>query len=99
MRYDDAVARLRRDWSALGLAGPDVLVPILIETGERRTIPPPPEDGLRPASVLVLILPGDDGEARILLTERVDRGGHHSGEVSFPGGSAEPDDADAIATA
>jgi 8-oxo-dGTP pyrophosphatase MutT (NUDIX family) len=33
------------------------------------------------------------------LTERVDRGGHHSGEVSFPGGRAEPEDADVVATA
>ena len=29
-----------------------------------------------------------------MLTERVTRDGHHSGEVSFPGGKAEPDDAD-----
>jgi 8-oxo-dGTP pyrophosphatase MutT (NUDIX family) len=35
----------------------------------------------------------------VLLTERVARGGHHSGEVSFPGGRAEPEDADAAATA
>jgi 8-oxo-dGTP pyrophosphatase MutT (NUDIX family) len=53
----------------------------------------------RPAAVLVLVVPGDDGEALVVLTERVDRGGHHSGEVSFPGGRAEPDDADPAATA
>jgi 8-oxo-dGTP pyrophosphatase MutT (NUDIX family) len=29
----------------------------------------------------------------------VDRGGHHSGEVSFPGGRAEADDVDPEATA
>jgi 8-oxo-dGTP pyrophosphatase MutT (NUDIX family) len=49
--------------------------------------------------VLVLVYPDDAGEARLVLTERVDRGGHHSGEVSFPGGRAEPDDADLVATA
>jgi 8-oxo-dGTP pyrophosphatase MutT (NUDIX family) len=54
---------------------------------------------LRPAAVLVLVFPGDCGEARILLTERTDRGGHHSGEVSFPGGSAEPHDDGPAATA
>jgi 8-oxo-dGTP pyrophosphatase MutT (NUDIX family) len=64
----------------------------------------PPTAGLagaatRAAAVLVLIFPGDDGEARIVLTERVDRGGHHSGEVSFPGGATEPSDADVVATA
>ena len=39
----------------------------------------------RSAAVLVLVYPDADGEARVLLTERVDRGGHHSGEVSLPG--------------
>jgi 8-oxo-dGTP pyrophosphatase MutT (NUDIX family) len=53
----------------------------------------------RPASVLVLLYPDEAGETRVVLTERVDRGGHHSGEVSFPGGSAEPEDADVGATA
>lgn len=53
----------------------------------------------RPASVLVLLFPDEAGEARVVLTERVDRGGHHSGEVSFPGGSAEAEDADVAATA
>jgi 8-oxo-dGTP pyrophosphatase MutT (NUDIX family) len=53
----------------------------------------------RAAAVLVLVIPGDDGEARVVLTERVDRGGHHSGEVSFPGGKAEPIDDDAAGTA
>ena len=37
--------------------------------------------------------------ARVVLTERASRDGHHSGEVSFPGGKAEPDDADLAATA
>ena len=34
-----------------------------------------------------------------MLTERATRDGHHSGEVSFPGGAAEPGDADITATA
>jgi 8-oxo-dGTP pyrophosphatase MutT (NUDIX family) len=53
----------------------------------------------RPASVLVLVTPGLNGDALVILTERVARGGHHSGEISFPGGVAEPEDTDAIATA
>jgi 8-oxo-dGTP pyrophosphatase MutT (NUDIX family) len=55
--------------------------------------------GARASAVLVLLVPDAGGEACVVLTERVDRGGHHSGEVSFPGGSAEPGDADAPATA
>ena len=53
----------------------------------------------RPAAVLVLLVAGLDGEACVVLTERVIGGGHHSGEVSFPGGKTEPADANVIATA
>jgi len=53
----------------------------------------------RPASVLVLITPGPAGDARVILTERASRGGHHSGEISLPGGTTEPEDADPPATA
>ena len=53
----------------------------------------------RPAAVLVLVVPDDEGNARLVLTERMSYDGHHSGEVSFPGGKAEPHDADEAATA
>jgi 8-oxo-dGTP pyrophosphatase MutT (NUDIX family) len=49
--------------------------------------------------VLVLVYPGAAGDARIVLTERPSYDGHHGGEVSFPGGKAEPDDEDLTATA
>jgi 8-oxo-dGTP pyrophosphatase MutT (NUDIX family) len=49
--------------------------------------------------VLVLVHPAPDGDARLVLTERPSYDGHHSGEVSFPGGKAEPGDADEAATA
>ncbi len=61
--------------------------------------PAPPPDA-RPAAALVLVYPGADGEAHLVLTQRVEYGtDHHSGEVSLPGGKADPGDADAIATA
>jgi 8-oxo-dGTP pyrophosphatase MutT (NUDIX family) len=53
----------------------------------------------RPAAVLVLLFPDDAGGARVVLTERVTRDGHHSGEVSFPGGRAEATDASLAVTA
>ena len=53
----------------------------------------------RAAAVLVLVVPGEDGDARVVLTERVAGQGHHSGEVSFPGGRAEPGDEDPASTA
>src|SRR5262245_11119400 len=76
-------------------------MPVVIGGGaELRTRdgPPPGRPG-RPAGVLALIYPDGEGVAHIVLTERAARDGHHSGEVSFPGGAAEPDDADIAATA
>src|SRR6187431_2715045 len=75
-------------------------MPIFVDgTGRRPPRVPPPGRAGRPAGVLVLLYPDADGLARVVLTERATRDGHHSGEVSFPGGSAEPHDADITATA
>ena len=101
MRFEDAVRRLESLPGALP-DGPAALMPVVVETGEARVRPPWDEvaaSSSRPAAVLVLLYPDDEGVARVLLTERADRGGHHSGEVSFPGGREEPGDADAAATA
>lgn len=100
MRFDEVLRRLEPLPEVLP-EGPAALIPVLVEAGGSR---PLPSWGLassssRPAAVLVLVFPDADGAARIVLTERADRGGHHSGEVSFPGGRAEPDDADPAATA
>lgn len=50
------------------------------------------------ASVLVPVVTHDDG-ARILLTRRTEHLRDHAGQISFPGGRMEADDADAVATA
>jgi 8-oxo-dGTP pyrophosphatase MutT (NUDIX family) len=70
----------------------DILTAVLLDERVRRNIAPPAGVVTRDAAVLVLIHPGDDGEARVVLTERATRDGHHSGEVSFPGGRAEETD-------
>ena len=49
------------------------------------------------ASVLVALVRRD--ELTVLLTQRTDHLTNHPGQVSFPGGRAEPGDADAAATA
>lgn len=88
-------------------------MPVRLDTGERRAPDWPygPESAI-PSAVLVLIAPSaggdpepaDPGEdqvvdAEVLLIRRVDRGGHHSGQMALPGGRAEPEDEGAAATA
>jgi 8-oxo-dGTP pyrophosphatase MutT (NUDIX family) len=50
------------------------------------------------ASVLMPLVERDDG-LHVLLTRRTDHLTDHAGQVSFPGGRAEPDDADVVDTA
>lgn len=69
-------------------------MPIRLDSGEPGRSRSAPTDSTRPAAVLVLVTPGagDDPstDAEVVLMERADRGGHHSGQISFPGGKAEP---------
>ena len=58
-----------------------------IEPGARAT----------PAAVLAAIV--DRPEPTLLLTKRDERLRNHPGQVAFPGGRADPTDADAVATA
>jgi 8-oxo-dGTP pyrophosphatase MutT (NUDIX family) len=99
MRFDDAAARLATlpDPLPAPLA---TLIPVRLDGARWRA--PSQASALpgRPAAVLVLIYPDLDGDARVVLIERPTQDGrHHSGEVSFPGGKAEPEDDDAVATA
>ncbi|MBC7957098.1 MAG: CoA pyrophosphatase [Cytophagales bacterium] len=50
------------------------------------------------ASVLIPLVQRDEG-LTVLLTQRTDHLTDHPGQVSFPGGRAEPEDTDAVATA
>ena len=99
MRFDAAADRL----SILPDPLPEpavVMMPVVLGgPGTRPPRLPPGARSGRSAAVLVLLYPDAAGEARIVLIERTTGDGHHSGEVSFPGGKAEPEDADAAATA
>jgi len=106
MRFEEAAERLAR--LAGRLAGPgagplpggaSVLMPVMTDGRVRPALRlgPPAED--RSAAVLVLIAPGPDDSAVVILTERATYDGIHSGEVSFPGGKVDPGDADLEATA
>lgn len=99
MRFEELVARLATVPARLPPPA-EALIPVF--TGAMNARPaefPRDPSAVRPAAVLVLLFPDEAGDARVVLTERVTRDGHHSGEVSFPGGRAEPDDADPAATA
>lgn len=53
---------------------------------------------LKPAAVLVPLVLRPQGMT-MLLTQRTDHLAHHPGQISFPGGHVDADDADAEATA
>jgi 8-oxo-dGTP pyrophosphatase MutT (NUDIX family) len=97
VRFDEATARLENLPARLP-PPPAALMPVRVGESAARRWPGSPGGG-RPAAVLVLIVPDDAGDARVILTERTTGGRHHSGEISFPGGRAEPDDEDHVATA
>lgn len=58
----------------------------------------PEEAPLRPAAVLVPIVLGGEGP-RLLLTRRTAQLTHHAGQISFPGGRIESEDAGPLAAA
>jgi 8-oxo-dGTP pyrophosphatase MutT (NUDIX family) len=58
----------------------------------------PPSAALRPAAVLVPLIDHGGGWA-VLLTQRTAHLSAHAGQISFPGGRIEADDADPIAAA
>lgn len=53
----------------------------------------------RPSAVLILLYPNEQKQTSVLLIERMTYNGHHSGQIAFPGGKAEPNDVDLQATA
>jgi 8-oxo-dGTP pyrophosphatase MutT (NUDIX family) len=83
---------------------PPWLAPLVKATADidvsmlERLAPPPTED-TRDAAVLILLGEHETRGPDVLLQLRADRGGAHSGQVAFPGGSAEPGDAGPIDTA
>ena len=53
---------------------------------------------LRPAAVLVGVI-GPDDRAEVILTQRSSRLRHHPGQIAFPGGKVDPEDAGHTAAA
>jgi 8-oxo-dGTP pyrophosphatase MutT (NUDIX family) len=63
-----------------------------------RTPRPVPDDGSRPASVLVPLF-AHEGRWRLLFTRRTETLAAHRGQISFPGGRRDPEDETALVTA
>ncbi|HEY3997926.1 MAG TPA: CoA pyrophosphatase [Candidatus Xenobia bacterium] len=70
-------------------------VPHALLQYQRRTLPPA---GHTSAAVLLPLYEAD-GQLHLLLTRRTDTVRDHKGQICFPGGATEIDDADAEATA
>jgi 8-oxo-dGTP pyrophosphatase MutT (NUDIX family) len=66
-------------------------------SAQERPVPEPPE-GQRRAAVLVPLFVRD-GALRVLLTRRTETVEHHRGQISFPGGVEEQEDASPFETA
>lgn len=97
---DDARPAARRGFDAFDRALHALAAPPAGEPWNRAEL-----EGLLPAgdlaaqaAVLVPLIPRADG-LQVLFTRRTDGLRHHGGQVSFPGGRIEPDDADAVAAA
>jgi 8-oxo-dGTP pyrophosphatase MutT (NUDIX family) len=56
------------------------------------------DDRLKQAAVLIPVFK-KDGAYHLLFTRRTDRVEHHKGQISFPGGRQDPEDADLLDTA
>jgi 8-oxo-dGTP pyrophosphatase MutT (NUDIX family) len=99
VRFDEVAARLVSLPEPLP-APADILMPVVVGSRELQPRFRRPDGPARAAAVLALVYPDPFDDARLVLIERTTHDGHHSGEVSFPGGKAEPDDrADPVATA
>jgi len=66
----------------------DVVRRVLSENPKKTIVEP----SLIPAGVMLLFYPKDDADC-VLLNRRSDEVEHHKGEISFPGGRKDPEDA------
>jgi 8-oxo-dGTP pyrophosphatase MutT (NUDIX family) len=79
---------------------PAAIIPSVVGTdGVSITLPPRSDSPSRPAAVLILIYADEDGDARLILTERASGGHRHAGQISLPGGAIDPEDESPIAAA
>src|ERR671921_130381 len=93
-RLRSAVAKPLERWREIY----ESFSPVDLRTGERRPRVPEPGTDCRRAAVLVPIMLAPEG-ARVVYTLRTGELRDHAGQVSFPGGSPEPQDRSLLMTA
>ncbi|MDP1964355.1 MAG: CoA pyrophosphatase, partial [Reyranella sp.] len=96
MKVDEIVHRVRersrRLASGLPVSGP----PLGSDFSLNGVVPAP--ETYRPAAVLMPLVRRESG-ITVLLTQRTDDMPSHAGQIAFPGGRQQAEDADAVATA
>jgi len=100
MRIADVRARLATMPVELPPIAPAV-IPVVLGVNEESVprVPRFTNGESRPAAVLILVYPGIDDEAWIVLIERSGGGRHHAGQIALPGGKIDPSDESAVAAA
>ena len=96
MTVDEIVRRVRERSRRLASGLPVTNPPLGSDFSLNGVVPAP--ERFRPAAVLVPLVRREPG-ITVLLTQRTDDMPSHAGQIAFPGGRHQADDADAVATA
>jgi 8-oxo-dGTP pyrophosphatase MutT (NUDIX family) len=99
MKLDEVKARLEPFPDHLPPIPAAIIPTALDPEGKPLTRAPRFEGASRAAAVLILIYADENGEARLILTERAAGGHRHAGQISLPGGAIDPQDASPQAAA
>jgi 8-oxo-dGTP pyrophosphatase MutT (NUDIX family) len=96
MNVEEIVRRVRERSRRLASGLPVTNPPLGSDFSLNGVVPVP--ESWRPAAVLIPLVRREDGTT-VLLTQRTDDMPSHAGQVAFPGGRQQAEDADAVATA
>lgn len=96
MKVDEIVHRVRERSRRLASGLPVTSPPLGSDFSLNGVVPVP--ETYRPAAVLMPLVRRESGMT-VLLTQRTDDMPSHAGQIAFPGGRQQPEDADAVATA
>ena len=96
MKVDEIVHRVRERSRRLASGLPVTSPPLGSDFSLNGVVPAP--ETYRPAAVLMPLVRRESG-LTVLLTQRTDDMPSHAGQIAFPGGRKQAEDADSVATA